>query len=332
MKKSRQNGLDFLKTICALIIVFIHAGFTNNLFGYILRELSRIAVPIFFMISGFFSYNKDIAYFKKSIIKLLKLQISSNILYILYDILKAIVLNESIKELLIQTFNVNYFVFNLGNVGWYIRNLIYIYVIIYFIKRQTNKKINYQVLPIISLFIIVADCIFLKYSKILFGLTYDSTFYEPYTKFISTGLTCFIIGIYINYISQSKKSIFSNKKNLFIMLIFLILNLVEIHILYNLNSNVILCNYLFTIPLSMSIFLLFLNMKMKENKISTIGLKYSTSIYILHPIILNMLDILFKKILKIEGIYIYIRFIVVFLLSLMLAVLYEYIIKKRRNF
>lgn len=49
----RYNSLDVLKVLCAFFIVCIHAPFPGTWGGYF-TSITRIAVPIFFMISGFF--------------------------------------------------------------------------------------------------------------------------------------------------------------------------------------------------------------------------------------------------------------------------------------
>lgn len=49
----RYDGIDILKAICAFLIVCIHCPFPGEV-GWYVVALARIAVPIFFMITGFF--------------------------------------------------------------------------------------------------------------------------------------------------------------------------------------------------------------------------------------------------------------------------------------
>ena len=51
--QNRQNNIDILKAICAFYIVCIHVPFPG-IVGEYLTQLTRIAVPIFFMITGYF--------------------------------------------------------------------------------------------------------------------------------------------------------------------------------------------------------------------------------------------------------------------------------------
>ena len=76
---NRNYGLDLLKAICAFMVVSIHSPFPG-LLGDIFIPLARIAVPIFFMITGYYySHTKEHKKEKKQIIKLLKLCVSANI-------------------------------------------------------------------------------------------------------------------------------------------------------------------------------------------------------------------------------------------------------------
>ena len=49
----RADNIDILKAICAFLIVCIHAPFPG-IIGEYFTALTRIAVPVFFMITGYF--------------------------------------------------------------------------------------------------------------------------------------------------------------------------------------------------------------------------------------------------------------------------------------
>ena len=53
MEEKRNNSIDNLKAICTFLIVCIHVPFPGEIGAYFIT-LTRIAVPIFFMITGFF--------------------------------------------------------------------------------------------------------------------------------------------------------------------------------------------------------------------------------------------------------------------------------------
>lgn len=53
MEEKRNNSIDNLKAICTFLIICIHVPFPGEIGAYFIT-LTRIAVPIFFMITGFF--------------------------------------------------------------------------------------------------------------------------------------------------------------------------------------------------------------------------------------------------------------------------------------
>lgn len=61
MIKMNYSSLDIAKYICALLIIPIHVSpFTSDstLNFYFVNVLARIAVPLFFVISGFLFFRK----------------------------------------------------------------------------------------------------------------------------------------------------------------------------------------------------------------------------------------------------------------------------------
>lgn len=82
--QNRQNNIDILKAICAFYIVCIHVPFLG-IVGEYLTPLTRIAAPIFFMISGYFY--ADIVKKRgriRQIKKIIKLVIEDNIIYLVW--------------------------------------------------------------------------------------------------------------------------------------------------------------------------------------------------------------------------------------------------------
>ena len=48
----RNNGIDILRLLCAFLVVCIHARFPGVIGEYI-KAIARIAVPFFFICSGY---------------------------------------------------------------------------------------------------------------------------------------------------------------------------------------------------------------------------------------------------------------------------------------
>ena len=84
--KSRNYLIDSIRLIAALFVVFLHLPLENYSYELAvhIRLISRWAVPVFFMISGYFLSVKvkdDNSYYVKYISKLLGVIFISTILY-----------------------------------------------------------------------------------------------------------------------------------------------------------------------------------------------------------------------------------------------------------
>ena len=55
-RKNRYDSIDFLKGIACIAVVLIHVQFPGRI-GFAARQISRFAVPFFFLVSGFFFWS-----------------------------------------------------------------------------------------------------------------------------------------------------------------------------------------------------------------------------------------------------------------------------------
>lgn len=157
----RNRSIDFFKFIFSIMIIVIHADlFVNEnhlLYSIITQGIVRIALPSFFIISGYF-YNKKIEndqLLKQSFFKLLKL-------FAIFTILDLILTTKYIYP---SFPNVNLFLFfwriisaGINGTFWYIPSLIITELIITFFWKK-----EHYIFPIIIGFILYI-CL----------LTYDS--------------------------------------------------------------------------------------------------------------------------------------------------------------
>ena len=67
-----NHKLNFLKCFACIGVVFIHITFPGR-FGEIVRLGADYAVPVFFMIAGYYAWGKDTAVIKRRLIKMLKI-------------------------------------------------------------------------------------------------------------------------------------------------------------------------------------------------------------------------------------------------------------------
>lgn len=100
--KESNSSIYILKAICACLVVFIHIPDINNE-ALLFLPFLRIAVPCFFMISGFYLVPEgggEISVLKvnKQIVRILKIILFSNIIYLIYWILNNVVQGYSILD------------------------------------------------------------------------------------------------------------------------------------------------------------------------------------------------------------------------------------------
>ena len=94
--KQRNYSLDLLKFIASFFIVCIHFKVFGEVGDFIV-VLSRFAVPVFFMISGYYSFNDDTVKLKQKIINILKFYFCAVVLYACFNVI-TMVFNGQLAE------------------------------------------------------------------------------------------------------------------------------------------------------------------------------------------------------------------------------------------
>lgn len=294
--KKRNIGLDILKIIVAFLVICIHAPFENE-FGKDLKAISRCAVPIFFMITGFFYTSKmNNVKSNKQILKLLKLCIISNIFYIIFQIVmfsidgkeysslfKGICNKQTIKNLILYNESPVYFHL------WYLNALLYVLIIVKFVNKYNIVKYMYYISPIL----LILDLIYGKYSLLLLHREIP---YIQIRNYLFVGIPYFYIGNFISQYIYSRLKEKNNKVYMLFIILFMITTIIERRALTSLNLNATREHYISSTFLAIALFLYFLlyNSKRKctkfEKLVGKIGREYSTLIYILHPVVIEILS------------------------------------------
>ena len=162
MSFTNYNAIDLARFICAIMVVSIHvvpfglndSGICVLLNNGIKNYFARIAVPFFFVASGFFLYRKSgyndfsIEVTKKYVLKLLRLYIIWSIIYFPLKI-EDIVYNESGIVHGVLSY-VRHIIFT-GSYDqlWYLPATIFAVILISFL---ISKKINIETIIIIAIF------------------------------------------------------------------------------------------------------------------------------------------------------------------------------------
>lgn len=324
----RENNLDFLRILACFMVISIHISsiyvikyieIPNLKFtiGNFYDSFSRVAVPIFVLLSGRFALSdeKNIDkkyYYKKFLKKIVIPTIVWSLVYLLYSyilIILCYVLYGELKNIFtpIRLLLVGQPFYHL----WYLYMSFGLYLLVPYLlrlKKMVGEK-NFLKIGIglfyFGLFIFLFK-IFLNYINfyekrdIYKYLKYFWTL--NYFKFINY-LGYFILG----YSLKNIKNKYINFKNMiFITLISLALMfctveiLVRKGILYNLD-NIYDNNFIFTMLGAISIYLAFNNLKFEKIRINFSNLAiHSFNIYLVHAGILSGVMLFLDKILNYE--------------------------------
>ena len=302
-EKTRKYGLDFLKGFAACFVVFMHARFPDA-FGYYVAMIGRTAVPIFFMTSGYFSYQAS----KEKI----RLSIKRTLIYILVAyVLGCFALVTSLHFDFDQVklycnqliFTVDHFLrlifltdTKLSGVAWFLLALLICYVLKYYL----GSKLRY--LAYAGLLIRVLGAIQFPF----LGLTI------PVNTAWVTGIPFFVIG---ELLHENEDHLTSRLASVVCMIIGLIGLLILVVPIFHGS----LWWFIGTLLLSPSLFVLFSKMDMKFNRFCLLGSVYAFFIYIVHPVVLHSYDALRMNISVTES---WLRPLIILGITISLAVAY----------
>ena len=319
-EQSRADNIDILKAICAFLIVCIHVPFPGRVGAYF-TALTRIAVPIFFMITGYF-YSDTVARHKEKqqIKKILYLVVEANALFLLWNVLLNILRKNSVlsymRSILTSNSLLKFLIINVCPVGghlWYLGAILYVLVIVLLMDKFNCRKILYYLTPVL----LIADLVFGKYSLLIFHREFP---YILVRNFFCVGIPYFCIG---NLIREKRCSEKWNKKVLQVwIVVFAITSLVERVALVNAGLNATRDHYISTTLLSICLFVYTLKSNWHNNELALIGRKYSTWLYIVHPIFITLFAMMTGK-LGIKSIYSCVAPIVVYCATLTFLVIVQ---------
>lgn len=324
----RSISIDALKGFAALLVCYQHAYGTYGISGYILA-ISRIAVPLFVMITGF--YYCSIVDKHKEKVQIKKFAFIAIVMVLLYfsidsakriftgnligywkscftplNILKFVVLNDPVH----------------ANHSWYMWAMIYVLVLVWLFPRIWKQKC-------IRRSIIILTCFGLPFLSKYIYFFCTSINFEPnlYRNFLIPIAAYFFLGIECLE-KKDKITRFGMKKWGILAILSVACICMEKYILTILKIDRLSGAYFFSMPLAVAVFGMTLSGSFKSkgmNILAKFGRKYSLAFYIIHPLFSRVE----YKIFNMETVQQYAGYVFVVLCSAMLSVLYENIKEKR---
>ena len=296
----RWTCLDILKCLAAFAVVEIHKPL-NVQKGTEILILCRFAVPVFFMITGFF-YPETLARKRewKQFCKIFFITVGANLFYLLWEMGLAWEAGKSISDVLLNRFEdrvpEDFILWNFSPLAphlWYLQALLYVLVIAFFVELLGLRKLAYLAIPVL----LVGNLIRGNYS-LLFWEKDDCHIYYA-RNFLYCGLPFFWLGCWFGE-RKEKLAEYLNKKRMILLLIgvpvFWSMALMERKWLEKRNVLGTEEEYAGTIFMAICIFLLFIGWQnfYVENGftrvLAKIGKEYSMLIYILHYAVLQALS------------------------------------------
>lgn len=322
MHKDKSEILFCLKGISCLSVVIIHSlSFVTLKYDDLFIKLCCFAAPVFYFVTGFFSYNLSIEKISIRIKKTILYGVYCFVLYIFLDFIISI-------KFFLKGFEegINYLlnIFQLRNVidslsfgslpnvwkpGWYIIGMIWTYLFWFFIKKRKKED---MILKLTFAFFIIGISLIIVLNTFLNGF---GSFI-----FIGRSLPWFLEGIVIRSKIENENLIVNNKFVMVSGIIGYFLSIIPQQFGLKIKFD-----YLGTSIYSICVILLFLNNseKLYNNFLSDIGKKYSSKIYIYHMIIITIISkiispSLYNNVLIIKIIYV--------LLCLSITIYFAYIL------
>ncbi len=196
MNVQKNSTLELLKLFASYMVVFIHVKFYGRL-GPIMETCARFAVPFFFLVSGFHSYEITCDKIKKRIRNILTLLIFSVVCCTAFKV-STLLSKGNMAD--VTSYLSNYLdlvvlakllVFNItissGHL-WYLFAVLYVYVIFFFI---TKLRISDKIIFIMS-FCLLFLHILLGEGLSIFGIVFPKSIVR---NFLVMGVPFFGLGL-----------------------------------------------------------------------------------------------------------------------------------------
>ena len=285
-KKQRNQYLNYWKGIACFGVVFVHTRFPLEQLDGILQTMFRFAVPLFFMVSGYFCYGEDRELVEKKLPSKIKrifwINFGGCFYYFVMQMAIAVFGDShgnsaDVIERFWLLFNrnkmVDWLVFNQDpfvNIMWFTSALLYCYILFWIINHFNLYRVSYGLIPVLIVIHLLMGNV-----MVMFGMEINKLYYRNFLLF---GLPFVLLG---NWLHKNQDSIIKKvtiKKCQMIFWIGLILGIAEWFVEGRREL------YFGTLLVLISIFLLSIHQPEEKEKsfLTKTGEKYSLFIYVVH--------------------------------------------------
>ena len=302
----QYRSLDLFKFICAILIIILH---TNPLSSYskiatigTRHVLTTVAVPCFFIISGFLFFEKinslatdkeKNGYFKKYIKRLIGIYLFWSAVYFIFVLIKWSRIGFS-KKLVIEYIRDFFFEGSYSTI-WFLVALISAVTITFLLR----KKLDSIKIFIISLFVYTFTLLGTAYYGISVKIPFLKTVFDAYYSFFDTMKNGLLFGfVFISIgalISENKgKMKAPTKKIIYLIAVFWGLLALEQGFRMFLGGSKSSDTVIMLIPLCFLLCWGCINLELKESPVYTVLRKYSMCMFLTQRIPLSIISFWFE--------------------------------------
>lgn len=320
-KKERNSSFDVIKCFAAFMVVSIHFTPHDSFVGIYINALCRMAVPIFFVITGYYYDSlKAAGKLGDYLRKILYLTIFASAFYFLFHIVQLF-FEGGLSQWLRETYNfkniVLWLILNSDPTSghlWYLYALIYT-IIINIVADKFNLT---KLLFIAAVFLLLLHCVL------------NFTCYCIFIRnWLFMGIPFVMLGRYLSIMREEVRSWYFDMKTMIVVAIScLVLLCFEIRLYEYVFAGKLRELYFFIVPLVLiTVIYAIRNPQLGSNTfLAHIGQKYSTHIYIYHV----ALGILLLELNKNDCVfYQYTMTIVIYIVTLLISYIYQKLTFKR---
>ena len=301
---NRNCLLDILKLACAFLVVCIHTPFKGSEY---LAPYTKVAVPIFFMISGwFYSLTVSRGREKAQIKKIALILLFSGILYIFWDMFLTYLMAAEQKGLwdfakfslrwLFQLFLLRprgwleFLLFNSPPFSihlWYLSAILYVLILMLLINPRIDRKKLYWLIPVL----LCGKLVLGNYSVPLFGRQFGMIYSR---NFLFFGLPFFLLG---DMLHEYRERLRIYKTALWALLLVSLAAVQLERIMLSRAGYEHTELYISTIVSAGAVFILMVTARDHNGSVAAIALarrgrELSLGIFIVHPIFMHLLVLL----------------------------------------
>jgi len=284
----RNLSIDLLRFILSILIIALHTSFLHEfgIAGDTLRSVTRCAVPLFLMISGYYLFDiiNDRKKVRKYILRVL-------LLYFIWMLVYFPMYADFSSRFNVIMFFFTW-IFGFFHLWYLVALLLAVSMLYFFVKNNFHWKR----LMIIAIGLFMAGWIIqtLKILQLPSSISLLLSWNFPYRNFLFIGFPFVYIGFFIRSKESRLTSLFSLNKLMQAGILFLLLLLAESYINDKIGAG--FCGgdiYIFLLFLCPVIFLFTLRMKktIENNYLAN----YSSGIYFIHPLIIYMMSNIFNN-------------------------------------